>query len=74
MTLAKVIRINRVGGSEVLRLEDIDVFELGPGEARLRHVAVGLNYANTYFRNGTYPIPLLNGMGVEATGSSIFVI
>ncbi|MNE15920.1 Quinone oxidoreductase 1 [compost metagenome] len=35
---------------------------------RLRHVAVGLNYADTYFRNGTYPIPLANGMGVEASG------
>ncbi|MFC5522831.1 quinone oxidoreductase family protein [Polaromonas jejuensis] len=68
MALAKVIRIDRVGGPEVLRLEDIDVFEPGPGEVRLRHVAVGLNYADTYFRNGTYPIPLPNGMGVEAAG------
>jgi NADPH2:quinone reductase len=35
---------------------------------RLRHVAVGLNYADTYFRNGTYPMPLPAGMGVEASG------
>ena len=40
----------------------------GAGEVRLRHVAVGLNYADTYFRNGTYPIPLPNGIGVEAAG------
>jgi NADPH2:quinone reductase len=40
----------------------------GRGQVRLRHVAVGLNYADTYFRNGTYPIPLPSGMGVEAAG------
>ena len=40
----------------------------GPGQARLRHVAVGLNFADTYFRAGLYPVPLPNGMGVEASG------
>ena len=37
-------------------------------KVRLRHVAVGLNFADTYFRNGTYPVPLPAGMGVEASG------
>jgi NADPH2:quinone reductase len=40
----------------------------GPGQARLRHVAVGLNFADTYFRTGLYPMALPAGMGVEASG------
>ena len=40
----------------------------GPGQARLRHEAVGLNFADTYFRTGLYPVPLPNGIGVEAAG------
>lgn len=66
--MAKAVRFYETGGPEVLRYEDVDVGEPGPGQVRLRHVAVGLNYADTYFRNGTYPIPLANGMGVEASG------
>ncbi|WP_105102896.1 quinone oxidoreductase family protein [Microbulbifer pacificus] len=66
--MAKAVRFYESGGPEVLRLEDVEVGEPGPGEVRLRHVAVGLNYADTYFRNGTYPIPLPNGIGVEAAG------
>lgn len=66
--MEKAIRFHQTGGPEVLRLEDIVVGEPGQGEVRLRHVAVGLNFADTYFRNGTYPIPLPAGMGVEAAG------
>ncbi|QDL36808.1 quinone oxidoreductase family protein [Rhodoferax sediminis] len=66
--MAKAVRFYEAGAPEVLRYEDIEVGEPGPGQVRLRHVAVGLNYADTYFRNGTYPIPLPNGMGVEASG------
>jgi len=66
--LEKAIRFHATGVPEVLRLEDVAVGEPGPGEVRLRHVAVGLNFADTYFRNGTYPIPLPAGMGVEAAG------
>ena len=66
--MEKAIRFHQTGDPEVLRLEDITVGEPGPGEVRLRHVAVGLNFADTYFRNGTYPIPLPAGMGVEAAG------
>jgi NADPH2:quinone reductase len=67
-SMAKVVRFYETGGPEVLRLEEVEVGDPGPGEVRLRHVAVGLNYADTYFRNGTYPIPMPNGMGVEAAG------
>ncbi len=66
--MAKAIRFHETGGPNVLQMEDVSVGKPGPGEVRLRHVAVGLNYADTYFRNGTYPIPLPNGIGVEAAG------
>src|SRR6185295_9338714 len=51
-----------------MALEDIEVGDPGPGEARVRHVAVGLNFADTYFRSGLYPVPLPAGLGVEAAG------
>jgi NADPH2:quinone reductase len=66
--LDHAIRFHETGGPEVLRWEEVHVGEPGPGEVRLRHEAVGLNFADTYFRNGTYPIPLPAGMGVEAAG------
>ena len=62
------IRFHEAGSPEVLRYESVQVGEPGPGQVRLRHKAVGLNFADTYFRNGTYPIPLPNGIGVEAAG------
>ena len=66
--MAQAIRFQSTGGPEVLQLEEVEVGDPGPGEVRMRHVAVGLNFADTYFRNGTYPIPLPAGMGVEAAG------
>jgi NADPH2:quinone reductase len=66
--MATAIRMHCTGGPEVLELEQVEVGEPGPGQVRLRHAAVGLNYADTYFRNGTYPMPLPAGMGVEAAG------
>ncbi|WP_429034920.1 quinone oxidoreductase family protein [Aeromonas media] len=66
--MANAIRFYETGGPEVLRYEEVRVGEPGPGQVRLRHAAVGLNYADTYFRNGTYPIPMPNGLGVEAAG------
>lgn len=66
--MAKAVRFYETGGPEVLRYEDVAVGNPGPGEVRIRHVAVGLNFADTYFRMGYYPVPLPNGMGVEASG------
>jgi NADPH2:quinone reductase len=68
MTMAHAIRFHKAGGPEVLRWEEVAVGTPGPGQARLRHVAVGLNFADTYFRAGVYPISLPNGIGVEAAG------
>ena len=62
------MRFYEPGGPEVLRLEKVTVNDPGVGEVRIRHVAVGLNYADTYYRTGYYPAPLPNGMGVEASG------
>ncbi|MGY1698049.1 quinone oxidoreductase family protein [Geodermatophilus sp. SYSU D00766] len=66
--MAKGIRFHETGGPEVLRWESLPVGEPGPGQVRVRHVAVGLNFADTYFRTGLYPAPRPAGMGVEAAG------
>jgi NADPH2:quinone reductase len=66
--MAHAIRIHETGSPEVMRWEEVAVGQPGPGEVRLRHVAVGLNFADTYFRSGLYPMPLPGGMGVEAAG------
>jgi NADPH2:quinone reductase len=60
--------MHETGGPEVLRWEEVTVGMPGPGQARVRHEAVGLNFADTYFRAGLYPVPLPNGIGVEAAG------
>ncbi len=66
--MAHAIRMHEPGGPDVLRWEEVVVGDPGPGQARLRHIAVGLNFADTYFRTGLYPVPLPNGIGVEAAG------
>jgi NADPH2:quinone reductase len=62
------IRIHAHGGPDVLTFEEVTVGEPGPGEARVRHTAIGLNYIDTYHRSGLYPMPLPAGIGVEAAG------
>jgi len=62
------IRFHKAGGPEVLQWDDVAVGKPGPGEARLRHTAIGLNYIDTYFRSGLYPAPLPSGLGNEAAG------
>jgi NADPH2:quinone reductase len=64
----KAIRINRTGGPEVLEYVDVEVGEPGPGEARVRNHAIGLNFIDVYFRNGLYPAPLPGGLGQEGAG------
>jgi hypothetical protein len=67
--MAKVIRFYRAGGPEVLVLEDVEVGKPGPGEARVRHKAVGLNFVDIYIRKGLYPVPLPSGLSAQQTGS-----
>jgi NADPH:quinone reductase len=66
--MPKAIRFQQTGGPEVLRLEDVSVGEPGPGEARVRHTAIGVNFVDIYHRTGLYPLPLPSGIGVEGAG------
>ncbi|NNG22896.1 quinone oxidoreductase family protein [Telluria aromaticivorans] len=66
--MVKAIRIAATGGPEVLEYVDVEVGEPGPGEARVRHHAIGLNFIDTYFRSGLYPLALPSGLGQEAAG------
>ena len=66
--MAYAVRFHQTGGPEVLRLEETAVGDPGPGQVRVRHAAVGLNFADTYFRTGLYPVALPAGIGVEAAG------
>ncbi|HXX86587.1 MAG TPA: quinone oxidoreductase [Casimicrobiaceae bacterium] len=66
--MAHAIRIHQTGGPEVMQWEDVSVGNPGPGEARVRHTAVGLNYIDTYHRSGLYKVPLPTGIGSEAAG------
>ncbi|MGZ5873938.1 MAG: quinone oxidoreductase family protein [Bradyrhizobium sp.] len=62
------IRFYETGGPDVLVWEEIEIGDPGPGEARVRHTAVGLNYVDIYVRRGLYPGPLPSGLGTEAAG------
>ena len=66
--MVKAIRINRVGGPEVMELVDVDLPPPGPGEVRMRHEAIGLNYIDVYHRTGLYPQPMPGALGVEGAG------
>jgi NADPH2:quinone reductase len=64
----KAIIIEKTGGPEVMEYRDVNLAEPGPGEVRLRHTAIGVNYIDTYHRSGLYPVPLPSGIGLEAAG------
>ncbi|KWI93074.1 quinone oxidoreductase [Burkholderia ubonensis] len=66
--MAHAVRFHQTGGPDVLRWETVEVGDPGPGEVRVKHAVVGLNFADTYFRSGLYPVPLPSGIGVEAAG------
>ncbi len=66
--MTHAIRFHKTGGPEVLVWEDVQLGKPGPGEARVRHTAIGLNYVETYFRSGLYPAPMPSGLGTEAAG------
>lgn len=66
--MAKAVRFHETGGPDVLRVEEVAVGDPGTGEVRVRHEAVGCNFADTYFRSGYYPAQLPAGIGVEGAG------
>jgi len=64
----KAIKINKNGGPEVLEIEDINLRKPVNDEVLIEHVAIGLNYIDTYHRSGLYPLLLPCGLGMEASG------
>jgi NADPH:quinone reductase len=66
--MVQAIRFAKTGGPEVLEWQQVEVGKPGPGQVRLRHTAVGLNYIDTYQRSGLYPIQLPSGLGGEGAG------
>lgn len=66
--MPRAIRIHRTGGPEVMQYVDVEVGPPGPGEAQVRHHAIGLNFIDVYFRTGLYPQPLPGGIGLEGAG------
>lgn len=65
--------IETQGGPEVIDWREVTLGDPGPGEVLLRHTAIGLNYLDTYHRDGTYPVPLPSGLGVESAGEVVAV-
>ncbi len=66
--MSKAIRIHATGGADVMQVEDVEVGNPGPGQVKLRHRAIGLNYIDIYFRQGMYPQPLPFTPGNEGAG------
>jgi NADPH:quinone reductase len=66
--MVQAIRFEKTGGPDVLIWQQISVDKPGPGQVRLKHKAVGLNYIDTYQRSGLYAVPLPSGLGGEAAG------
>lgn len=66
--MSKAIRFYEIGGPEVLKLETVEIGEPGPGQARVRHSYVAVNFIDIYFRTGQYPLQLPNGIGSDAVG------
>ena len=66
MTLA--VQIRQHGGPEELQIVDVTVGEPGPGQIRIRHHAIGLNFIDVYHRTGLYPLSMPAGIGMEAAG------
>jgi NADPH2:quinone reductase len=66
--MPKAVRFHKQGGPEVLQYEDIPVGDPGPGQARVRHTAIGVNFVDTYQRSGLYPAQLPQVAGNEGAG------
>jgi NADPH:quinone reductase len=66
--MPKAVRFHKTGGPEVLQLDEVPVGEPGPGQARVRHTAIGVNFVDTYQRSGLYPMQLPQVAGNEGAG------
>jgi len=78
--MAHAIRFHETGSPDVLKYESVDLPPPGPGEARVRHSAIGVNFIDTYHRTGLYKVPMPSGIGkegagiVEAVGEGVTVV
>jgi NADPH2:quinone reductase len=67
--MVHAVCIHKTGGPEVLKFEEIEAGEPGPGQIRLKQTAIGLNFIDVYHRTGLYPVPNLpTPIGLEAAG------
>ena len=66
--MSKAVRYHQQGGPEVLQLDDISIGDPGPGQVRIRHTAIGVNFVDTYQRSGLYPMQLPGVAGNEGAG------
>ena len=66
--MERAAQIRQTGGPDVIEWTDVELAEPGPGEVRMRNLAVGLNFIDTYHRGGLYPMALPSGLGMEAAG------
>ena len=66
--MPNAIRFYQTGGPEVFKWDPVIVGDPGPGEARVRHTAIGVNFIDTYHRSGLYKVPLPSGLGTEGAG------
>jgi NADPH2:quinone reductase len=71
--MSKAIRIQKNGGPEVMEYVEVEVGAPGPGEAQVRHQAIGVNFIDCYFRSGLYPMALPSGLGQEGAGDVVAV-
>ena len=69
--MTKAIIIKKQGGPEVLELSDINLGKPGPDQIKVKNIAIGLNYIDTYHRSGLYPLSLPSGIGLEGAGKII---
>ncbi len=66
--MTRIVKIEKTGGPEVLKLETIELKKPAPEEVTIEHKAIGLNFIDTYHRSGLYPIELPSGIGGEGSG------
>ena len=66
--MTRVVKIEKTGGPEVLKIETIELGTTGPEEVLIEQKAIGLNFIDTYHRSGLYPIELPSGIGAEGSG------
>ena len=65
----RAVRFAKIGGPDVLSLADIELPKPDAGQVLVRHTAIGVNFIDTYHRNGLYPVPMPSGLGLEAAGT-----